>query len=320
MEHFVRLLEIIASPPSHADMKAAEDHITQAKFQPGFSVMILQLVVSQSVSVPVRVLAAILFKQTVDDQWNKAKGTQGPPEIPEADKNIIRENALQSLLHCHPQVSKQLQEAVKTIILNDWPKRWPNLIPTVFEVLKTQQNPLMLEGALSCYLAVIKKSEWKEKEREQMYNLIQETFPFLLEFMSHIRTIQTEESYRLQKTICKCFYASFHLKMPPYLRQENILSPWLTKFMEILMSPLPQGEPTCPTAKAEWAPWKAKKWAMHIFQRLFSRFGDPLFSSKNSKKVWAKNFSKNYGTKILEGILKEIFYFLFLFLFFFLHL
>jgi len=307
MEGFVRLLEVVAMPPSHQEMKMAEEEITKARSQPGFSVMVLQVVLSENLAPPVRQLAAILFKQTVDDQWKRSDGAgETPAEIPESDKIIIRENAVQALLHCHPQVAKQLQEAVKTIVDSDWPRHWPNLVPHVLEILKTQDNPRILEGAMICFWLVIKKSEWKPKKREAMYALIEETFPFILAFLTHLRTINTAESFHLQKIICKTFYASFQLKMPPYLRQDAVLQPWLIKFMEILMAPLPEGEPQDLDLRPDWAPWKAKKWCLHIFHRLFVRFGDPLTVKKKSHKKWAKEFSKNYGTRILHGVLQII--------------
>jgi hypothetical protein len=304
MEQFVHLLEIIAMPPGQAELRFAEEEISKSKGIPGFSVMVLQLVLADNVSPPVRHLASILFKQTIDNQWVLNPGAENAAPIPEADKAVIRENALQALLHCHPQVSKQLQEAIKTIIYHDWPKRWPDLMPRILDVLKTQQDPRMLEGALLCYWAVIKRSEWRDRKRGAMYKAIEETFPIILEFLSHIRTINTAESFNLQKIICKSFYASFQLKMPPFLRRDEVLGPWMTRLMEILMAPLPEGEPQDPVERADWPPWKAKKWALHIFQRIFVRFADPLLSKKKSKKKWASHFSKNYATNILQGVLQ----------------
>lgn len=301
-----RLFEIVALPPTHEAMKAAEDQITKARFEPGFSVTVLQLVLSENVSPPARQLAAILFKQAVDDQWKKMKGTEGPPEIPKSEKKIIRENALQALMNCPPEVSKQLQEAVKTIVMYDWPKRWPNIIPLVVDILKNHQEPKILEGALICYSLVIQKYSWKQEKRSAMYTVVEETFPLLLQFLTHLRSISSVESLQLQKIICKSFFASFQLKMPPYLRRDDVLEPWLAKFMEILMSPLPPGEPADPDARSEWAPWKAKKWALHVFLRMFVRFGDPLIPSKKSGKKWAKQFTKKYATKILQGVLQIV--------------
>ena len=304
MEHFIHLLEIIAMPPGQAELKFAEEEIAKSKSIPGFSVMVLQIVLHESVSPPVRHLASILFKQAVDFQWIVDPGTENVTQIPDADKAIIRENAVQALLHCHPQVSKQLQEAIKTIIFNDWPKRWPDLMPRILDVLKTQQDPRMLEGALLCYWAVIKRSEWRERKRDDMYQTVQQTFPIILEFLAHIRNVNTPDSFNLQKIICKSFYACFQLKMPEFLRRDEVLGPWMTRLMEILMSPLPEGEPHDPVERASWAPWKAKKWTLHIFQRIFVRFADPLLSKKKSKKKWAAHFSKNYATNILQGVLQ----------------
>jgi hypothetical protein len=301
MEEVIKILEVLANPnPEH--LKEAEARLNEAKKVQGFSVLMLQIVLGDNISPPARALAAIILKQTIETQWVPL--SQEIQAIPPQDKSMIRENAVQALLHCHPQVAAQLREAIKTIIRHDWPERWPELIPRVLDILKTQQNPRMLEGALLCYCAVVKKGEW-EQDRERLYALVQETFPFIYDFLCHTRTINTAESYVLQKIICKTFYASFQLKMPPYLKADEVLGPWLAKFMEILMAPLPDGQPELQNP-AEWAPWKAKKWCMHIFNRLFIRFGDPMLSKKKEKRQWANNFAKNYATKILQGVLQIV--------------
>ena len=303
MEEVIQILEVLANPnPEH--LKAAEARLAEAKASPGFSVLMLQILLGDSVTPPARALSSIILKQTIDTHW--APHDSAIHEISPQDKAIIRENAVNALLHCHPQVSAQLREAIKTIISSDWPDKWPELIPRVLDVLKTQQNPRMLEGALLCYCTVVKKGEWNGgSSRESLNELVEKTFPFIYDFLCHARTINTVESYNLQKIICRTFYASFQLKLPPYLKSDEVLGPWLAKFMEILMAPLPDNQPDLENP-GDWPPWKAKKWCMHIFNRLFIRFGDPMLSKKKEKKHWANNFAKNYATKILEGVLQII--------------
>ena len=306
MDTLAAALEAVAQPPNNDALRQGEATLDAAKQSPGFSVVLLQLVLSDSVSAPARVLAAILFKQTVDSHWNP--GTDNEYEIPQQDKAILKQNGVQALLRCDPGVALQIEEAIKIIISCDWPQQWPELVPLLIEVIKSENDPRALEGSLKCFLSIVKNYEYTGdgKKRQPLDMLVQETFPFMFDFLCHICQQNTPESAQLVKLILKVFYSAFHLKMPSFIRNQAVMGKWIEKMLEIFMMPLPPGEPADPIKRREWPPWKAKKWCLHVFCRAFSRYGDPTLAKSKKNKQWARAFSKGMATVILQRVLQVL--------------
>lgn len=60
-----------------------------------------------------------------------------------------------------------------------------------------------------------------------------------------------------------------------------------------------------PETRHKFPWWQAKKWAYHILNRLFSRYGNPTLSDDEYKK-FAKEFLANYAPQILQAYLKQL--------------
>ena len=81
---------------------------------------------------------------------------------------------------------------------------------------------------------------------------------------------------------------------------------WKTKLVQ---SPdqfwvLQEGQPEDLDARAGWSWWKAKKWALHITYRLFTRYGDPKASRSGPDGVFITMFSQQCSLKFLEAHMK----------------
>ena len=65
-----------------------------------------------------------------------------------------------------------------------------------------------------------------------------------------------------------------------------------------------EGQPEDLDARAGWSWWKAKKWALHITYRLFTRYGDPKASRSGPDGVFITMFSQQCSLKFLEAHMK----------------
>lgn len=79
---------------------------------------------------------------------------------------------------------------------------------------------------------------------------------------------------------------------------------WAQLLVQVVEKPLPENLYSADIDEAEKARhpwWKAKKWAYHCLNRLFSRYGNPSIESGSSK---TQNFARTFSDKFAPVILK----------------
>jgi hypothetical protein len=63
-----------------------------------------------------------------------------------------------------------------------------------------------------------------------------------------------------------------------------------------------EGQPADSAARKVWPWWKAKKWALHIAQRLFARYGDPKHAKEGSpERTFAQLWKQHCSAQFLEA-------------------
>lgn len=81
----------------------------------------------------------------------------------------------------------------------------------------------------------------------------------------------------------------------------------MTVFFALVTITFPEdAQPRDRQDRDSWAWWKVKKWALHICNRLFSRYGDPKESRSAALKAFAQRFSKEWSCKLLEGFMGQL--------------
>ncbi|CAN6447518.1 unnamed protein product [Victoria cruziana] len=281
---------------------AAEESLNQFQYTPQHLVRLLQIIVDVNCDIAVRQVASIHFKNFIAKNWSpQDPGTQ--QKISAADKNTVRENLPAFVAQVPPLLRVQLGECIKTIVHADYPEQWPSLLPWVKHNLQGQQ----VYGPLYVLRILSRKYEFKtDEERIPVHLIVEETFPALLNIFTRLVQFVNPhlEVADLLKLICKIFWSSIYLEIPKQLFDPNIFNAWMLLFLNILERPVPlEGQPTDPEQRKSWGWWKVKKWAVHIMNRLYTRFGD-LKLLKPENKAFAQMFQKHYAGKILECHLK----------------
>ncbi|KAI3438113.1 hypothetical protein D9Q98_000554 [Chlorella vulgaris] len=137
--------------PNPELIKQAEAFLKQASQQPGFSIMVLQLITLDSVAVEVRQAAAVNFKNTIKYHW-VGRDTEGlgaaPFVIPDAEKEQVKSHITDLMLSAPPRVRSQLSEALSIISSHDFPARWQSLLPHLVDKLASP-DPQLVNGVLS---------------------------------------------------------------------------------------------------------------------------------------------------------------------------
>ncbi|XP_042376688.1 importin beta-like SAD2 [Zingiber officinale] len=295
-----------ALSPIPEERKAAEQSLNQFQHTPQHLVRMLQIIVDGSCDIGVRQVASIHFKNFVAKYWSPHDPGESH-EVLESDKNMIRENILGFIAQVPPLLRAQLGECIKTIILADYPEKWPNLLHWVKCNLMSQDQQIL--GALYILRFLARKYEFKsDEERTPLYLIIEETFPLLLNVFNKLVHVvnPTIEVADLIKLICKIFWSSIYLEIPRPLFDPNVFGSWMVLFLNILERPVPLDcQPSDPEVRKSWGWWKVKKWTIHILNRLYTRFGDVKLQRPESK-TFAQMFQKNYAGRILGCYLQML--------------
>lgn len=197
----------------------------------------------------------------------------------------------------------QLGECLKSIVYADYPSKWPGLLQIIMQNI-TSNEQQRIYGALFVLRVLTRKYEFKdEEERKPVLEIINATFPILLQAFQHFLSTETAdvEVAQLIKLICKTFWSSTYLFIPPILLDPQVCLGWMTCFLTLINRPLPEEiQPADKDLRKQWPWWKCKKWCLHIINRISNRYGDPK-GCKGQDVPFAELYKKECADKFLES-------------------
>ncbi|CAK9302241.1 unnamed protein product [Gordionus sp. m RMFG-2023] len=160
-ESLIKLLEATLNP-SQKDI--AENQLKELNVIPGFSQMVLQVIVSENYNMPIRQAAAIYFKNYITKNWHHIETDFQHQEskiviIIESDKIIIKDNIIEAIIHSPDILRSQLALCVNTMIKYDYPNKWPKLLNKLEIFLKDNNYDICL-GGLNCLHQLVKNYEY----------------------------------------------------------------------------------------------------------------------------------------------------------------
>ena len=308
----------------------------------GLTVDIMYVLIPSSqlinqVQFEVRQAAAIQLKNICRECWAErvtfggypltdSDPSKTQPLLDDEDKGKIRPGLVGALLE-EPEKSLRdlLAETLHTIVIHDFPERWPELVPTLLGTIQQGANDpaqaLRVHNALLALRKVCKRYEYKSKDQRGPLNeIVAQAFPLLLPLGQRLSIPEEHslEAAMMLKQILKIFWSSTQFYLPggdssPALTNPQSMQPWLDILQRALVKPLPeasegiepQGQPTSIEERNAWPWWKVKKWAVQIMSRLFSRYGIPSYAEEDTKE-FAKYFSTNVATQFLGPVCETL--------------
>uniref|UniRef100_A0A061RWK7 Putative importin-7 n=1 Tax=Tetraselmis sp. GSL018 TaxID=582737 RepID=A0A061RWK7_9CHLO len=300
----VTLQHCLSSNPN--ERQAAEQALTQHQHAKGQIVNLLRASVEDGVEETVRQVAAISFKNAIKRGWDSTEEDGQPRRFDDEDKAVVRSHLLEAIIRAPPKIKVQLGECLKSIVYSDYPEKWPDLLGGVVENMKSAEQA-RLHGALYALRILARKYEFKDKdERGPLGMVINNSFPMLLQIFQAIlsegsRNVEVAE---LIKLICKTFWSSTFMSMPACLADHDQFVGWMTCIHTFINMPVPEeGMPEDLDARMSWPWWKAKKWVLHISNRLLTRYSDPAICSVPEEQAFATMFSQECLPKFVESVL-----------------
>ncbi|CAK4673042.1 unnamed protein product [Aphanomyces euteiches] len=144
MEDLTRLLEDTLSNDTNR-RESSEARLTQSLSTPGFSVLLTQAL-QTPMQLPLAQLTALLLKKSVIASWEATE--ESTFVLADAEKTQVRNLLAHSLVQvAHGAapahfLDSKFQTAyslvLAEIVKHDWPEKWPELLPSIMELMTTQ--------------------------------------------------------------------------------------------------------------------------------------------------------------------------------------
>ena len=90
----------------------------------------------QDLQIHLRISASITFKNYVKRNWKVCEENDFADKIIAVDRQSIKTSIAELMLSSHEQIQRQLSDAISIISKEDFPEKWPQLLPTLVDQLK----------------------------------------------------------------------------------------------------------------------------------------------------------------------------------------
>lgn len=150
------LVKLLASTLNANLRKQAEEELTKCHNTNGFTPTLLQLIMTENIEMPVRQAGVIYLKNMISQYWsNDPNETPNTPSLPDHDKQLIRDNIIEAVIHSTEAIRAQLIVCVRTITTYDFPEKWTQIIDKVHHFIQTN-NINSWYGALQAFYQLCK--------------------------------------------------------------------------------------------------------------------------------------------------------------------
>ncbi|KAF4523654.1 hypothetical protein B566_EDAN013249, partial [Ephemera danica] len=287
-----KLTDLLKATIDPVQRQQAEEQLNQIHKIIGFAPSLLQVVMMTDVEMPIRQAGVIYLKNLVTQFWAEKEVEPGQPlpfTLHEQDRAMVRESIVDAVVLA-PE-------------LHDFPHRWTQIVDKISIYLQNP-DPNGWMGALICLYQLVKNFEYrKPEERGALNEAMNMLLPMIYQLIVRLLPDPSEQSVLLQKQILKIFFALTQYSLPLDLVTRDVFSQWMEVCRAVVGRPLPDHlDGLDEDDKAESAWWKCKKWALHILQRMFERYGSPGFVTKEYKD-FAEWYIKTLSAGILEVLL-----------------
>ncbi|XP_006023585.1 importin-11 isoform X2 [Alligator sinensis] len=178
------VLQVLTQATSQdtAVLKPAEEQLKQWETQPGFYSVLLNIFTNHSLDVNVRWLAVLYFKNGIDRYWRRV----APHALSEEEKSSLRAGLITNFNEPVNQIATQISVLIAKVARLDCPRQWPELIPTLLESVKVQDD-LRQHRALLTFYHVTKTLASKRlaADRKLFYDLASGIYSFACSLWNH---------------------------------------------------------------------------------------------------------------------------------------
>ena len=128
----------------------------QIESQENFGPLLLFLCNREDLSMHLRVVASVTFKNFVKRHWRLSEETDFADKIAAQDRQSIKCSIIELMLSSPEQIQRQLSDSISLISVEDFPDKWPDLLQGMVERMKSG-NFHVINGVLRTAHSIFKR-------------------------------------------------------------------------------------------------------------------------------------------------------------------
>ncbi|KAJ9051571.1 Nonsense-mediated mRNA decay protein 5 [Entomophthora muscae] len=285
----------------------AEDQLKQLDSSPDMLGLVLQLIDFNETLGNVKLAAAIYLKNRIRRDWESYEG-KTTVTISPANQATIKSLILEVMSRAPENIRAILTSAIGTILIKDFPKAWPEFLPTVTLLVKSDNINLAYCGLLALH-ELFRVYQFKSSKKEAHFGqLIDNIFPRLNAVGLEMVSQDSNEAAIMVHLCLKMYYKGIRTALPKSQQEPATLISWGNLFIQVIEKAVPNQLLPEDAGEREVVPWvKTRKWGYHCLNSLFERYGNPASLDKNSKYYrFAQKFVKHFAPNILKAYLEQV--------------
>lgn len=312
MDHQQILGAIAATLEQNPEIREnAEKQLKEAEKITGFVTCLLECLKNSEVPDAVKQSCSVFLKRNVDKFYDNGQD-DSKYQIHENDKQFLRSNILQVLVVVPDNIRNQLIVIIKKMIKCDYEyDNWTDdLNSQILSFLtNTENNPHMFLAGCLTLLQLTKCFEYAKEDKKSNYmKAMTEFLPVMQKLCEQFINSTDANAVLLLKILLKSFFALAQYNLPIDLFTAENANSWIQILVQVLEQDIPNEDSNeykemDEADKCELSFWKAKKWALHIANRLFERYGSPG-NVEDQYENFAKFFMGHAAVPLLESQLK----------------
>ncbi|KAG9239373.1 CAS/CSE protein [Amylocarpus encephaloides] len=150
VQNVARLLQATLDPQQH---KQAEVALKQEETKPNFSLLLLEIVASETLPLNTRLSSALCFKNFIKFNWVEEDGTY---KLSQNEVTTIKSQLIGLMISSPASIQAQLGESISVIAESDFWTRWETLVDDLVSRLTTD-NPKVNLGVLEVAHSIFKR-------------------------------------------------------------------------------------------------------------------------------------------------------------------
>lgn len=227
--------------PEPDTRKQAEKFLESVEGNQNYPLLLLKLLDKSEVAQHIRVSSAITFKNYVKRNWRVAEDADD--KVHPQDRQTVKQLIVGLMLKSPEQIQKQLSDAISIIGREDFPDKWPDLIPEMVSKFETGDFHV-INGVLRTGHSLFKRyrHEFKSQQLWTEIKFVLENFaaPFTQLFNNTMELAKTHASDPAALKVifssivleCKIFYSLNFQDLPEHF--EDNMQIWMTNFLSLL--------------------------------------------------------------------------------------
>lgn len=229
--------------PDVAVRKEAEAYLKSMETSQGYGKLLMVAMDNGAWEMPVRLSAAITFKNYLKHHWDSDTGNQ---DISEHDRVEIKSQIIDLMLRLPENLQKQVSDGISIIGKHDFPSKWTELFPKMSSTF-TSNDFHAINGVLRTANPLFKRYRFEDKSDKLWteIKIVLEQFaePLTTLFSNSLTSLQTHRDQPAIAKIlldslllmCKIFYSLNFQDLPEQF--EDRMEIWMKGFHNLLEFP-----------------------------------------------------------------------------------